>query len=405
MRSAANLRRWRRCVAGVLLALIAVGMRSVSGQPAPLELVYTAPQDCDLDQPDLRSPRQVWPELFDAARERIDIEQYYLTDGEALRPILASLRRATERGVRLRVLVDASLQPGSQPVIDVLRGYRNTEVRVLPFAKLAGGIVHNKLLLVDGRLAYVGSQNFDWRALQHIHELGLRIAEPRLVAQLQALFDWDWAAQETLARSGQVVPLNRDRPLPQRDQQAYLVGSPPAFLPSGIGDAETELVRLISTAQRRLQVQLLLYAPLSHDERSFYAPIDNALRAAAARGVTIELLVSNWNTRARKIDWLKSLSLVPHMHVRIVSLPPARSGFIPYARVIHSKYMVLDDATLWLGTSNWLGGYFDRSRNVEIVVQDTALAQRAAAIHTQLWRSPYAEPIDVRKQYTPPRVF
>ena len=153
MRSTANLRRWCCCVSGVLLALLAVVVRTAAGQPASLELVYTAPQDCDLDQPDLRSPREVWPELFDAARERIDIEQYYLTDGEALRPVLASLRRATERGVRLRVLVDASLQQSSQPVIDLLRGYRNTEVRVLAFAKLAGGIVHNKLLLIDGRLA------------------------------------------------------------------------------------------------------------------------------------------------------------------------------------------------------------------------------------------------------------
>jgi phosphatidylserine/phosphatidylglycerophosphate/cardiolipin synthase-like enzyme len=184
-----------------------------------------------------------------------------------------------------------------------------------------------------------------------------------------------------------------------------VVGSPLPYLPAGIADAEAELVRRIGAAKRRVQIQLLLYAPLSHDERSFYPTIDNALRAAAVRGVAVELLVSSWNTREPKIRWLKSLALVPGVQVRIVSLPPAPSGFIPYARVIHSKYMVVDSSTLWLGTSNWLGGYFDRSRNVEIVIHHAGLAQQAAAVHDQLWRSRHAEPIDVSREYTPPRVF
>ena len=399
-----------RCVRCLVVArcVIVAGLlytTPVWAAPPQLELVYTAPQGCDLEQPDLRSPRIVWPELFDAARERIDIEQYYLTDGDALRPIMASLRRATERGVRVRVLVDATLQAGSQPVIDQLRSFRNTQVRVLPFAQLMGGVVHNKMLLIDGRMAYLGSQNFDWRALVHIHELGLQIHDTRLSGQLQALFDIDWSLQEQLTRGLPVPPLRSQRPLPQREHDAYLVASPFAFLPSGIGDSETELVRLIGSAQQRLQIQLLLYAPLDHSERSFYAPIDTALRAAAARGVQVDLLVSNWNTRAPKIDWLKSLALVPRVHIRIVQLPPSPTGFIPFARVIHSKYMVVDDQTLWLGTSNWVGGYFDRSRNVEIIVRDARLAAQAATLHQRLWQSRHAEPIDIGKQYTPPRVF
>lgn len=396
----------RSLVRFFVCAWLGVSLLSRAFAQSPgLELVYSAPSECGLEQPGLRSPGVVWLELFDGARERIDIEQNYLTEGESLAPILASLRRATERGVRLRVLVDSTREAGSQAVIERLRGLRHTEVRVIAFTKLLGGVVHNKMLLVDGRRAFVGSQNFDWRALTHIHELGLRIDDARLVAQLQALFDWDWAAQPKLAAGQPVTPLQSGRPQPQREHSAYLLASPPAYLPAGIGDSETELVRLIGGATQRLQIQLLTYIPLSYRETSFYAPIDNALRAAAARGVRIELLVSNWNTRPRQIDWLKSLALVPGVQIRIVSLPPARSGFIPYARVIHSKYMVLDGKSLWLGTSNWAGGYFDNSRNVEVVVNDSGLATRAAVLHSQLWQSPYAEPIDVCKQYTPPRVF
>lgn len=398
------------CFVLCVACLVLPSTPSAPAQPASFELVYTPPAECDLQQPDLRSPQVVWPALFDSAQTHIDIEQFYLTDGPALRPVIASLRRATVRGVRLRVLVDATLQENSQPLIDELRSFPNTQVRIIPFRRLLGGVVHNKMLLVDGRRAYVGSQNFDWRSLTHIHELGLRIDDPRLSGQLQALFDMDWAMQATLEQGQPVPAKSRERPQstpaqPTPDPDAYLVASPPGYLPTGIGESEGELVRIIERAQRRLQIQLLLYAPLDQPERSFYSPIDTALRAAAARGVKIDLLVSDWNTRAPKIDWLKSLALVPGVQIKIVTLPEARSGFIPYARVIHAKYMVVDEALLWLGTSNWQGGYFDRSRNVEIVLKNPALAGRAAAIHTQLWQSRYAQPVDVTRRYIPPRVF
>ncbi len=389
------------CVAYLVLP----STQSAQGQPSPFELVYTTPAECDLQQPGLRSPQAVWTALFDSAQAQIDIEQFYLTDGPALRPVIASLRRATLRGVRLRVLVDATLQANSQPLIDELRSFPNTQVRIIPFRRLLGGVVHNKMLVIDGRRAYVGSQNFDWRSLSHIHELGLRIDDPHLSGQLQALFDMDWAMQATLEQ-GQPVPAKSREPSHSTPaQDAYLVASPPGYLPTGIGESEDALVRIIERAQRHLQIQLLLYAPLDQPERSFYPPIDTALRTAAARGVKIDLLVSDWNTRAPKIDWLKSLALVPGVQIKIVTLPPASRGFIPYARVIHAKYMVVDEALLWLGTSNWQGGYFDRSRNVEIVLQNTALAGRAATIHTQLWQSRYAQPIDVNRRYIPPRVF
>jgi hypothetical protein len=153
-----------------------------------------------------------------------------------------------------------------------------------------------------------------------------------------------------------------------------------------------------------LQIQLLDYSPLDFRRRRFYPPIDNALRAAAARGIAIELLVSDWNCDQPRIDWLKSLSLVPGVAVRIVTLPEAHRGFIDHARVAHAKYMVIDDALLWLGTSNWEGGYLDTSRNLELVVRDAVLASQAAAVHAQLWRSPYAAPLDVQRQYQHPKI-
>ncbi|MET0518051.1 MAG: phospholipase D-like domain-containing protein, partial [Burkholderiaceae bacterium] len=239
---------------------------------------------------------------------------------------------------------------------------------------------------------------------KHIHETGLRISDATVVAELQAIFEQDWQAQALIAQ-GQVVP-----PLPQPaeafdiNRPAFLLASPRAYNPPGVGDSETVLPRLLAEAQHEVRVQLLDYAPLSYapGQRPFYAVIDNAIRAALARGVKVKLMVSNWNTEAPAIAHLKSLAVLPNMELKIVTLPQAGSGFIPFARVIHTKTMVIDGKTAWVGTSNWSGGYLDKSRNLEMVLRSEPMAQRLAALHEQTWSSAYAVPIDIMKVYPKP---
>lgn len=80
------------------------------------------------------------------------------------------------------------------------------------------------------------------------------------------------------------------------------MASPRAYNPAGVIDSQAELPRLLADAKRRVRVQVMDYAPLSfgpEHSRPFYAVIDNALRGAAARGVQIELMVANWNTKSR----------------------------------------------------------------------------------------------------------
>lgn len=163
-------------------------------------------------------------------------------------------------------------------------------------------------------------------------------------------------------------------------------------------------MRLIGEAKRDLLIQVMEYSPLTFSPPwRLYSPIDDALRDAATRGVKVKLLVSHWSTEEPGVRYLQSLSLLPNVEIRVITVPEAASGPIPYARVAHSKYMVVDGETLWLGTSNWTGGYLDDSRNLEIVVRDPILAGRAAAVQRHLWDSPYASPLDPLKTYPSPR--
>lgn len=384
--------------------------QSAQAEPPRFELIYTQPEETELAQP-LRPPAPLWAAAFEGASKTIDIEQFYLAEqaGEALDPVLAGLEKAARRGVSVRVLVDIKMKKQSQPTLDRLAAWPNTQVRILDWSKLPtgnarqpGGIIHAKFWIVDGKLGYLGSQNFDWRSLSHIHELGVLIRDSVISAQLLAIFELDWLAAAMQAQGQQQPPLQPSaRQTADRTETGYLVASPPERLPAKVGCSEDELILLIGQATKRLQIQVMKYEPLDHRKR-YYAPIEQALRAAAARGVQVELLVSDWNTDAPGIRWLQSLSLVPGIAIKIATLPQAKRGFIPFARVIHSKYMVVDDGVLWLGTSNWQGGYLDESRNVELVVRSAELAAQAAALHSQLWASAYARPLDPVRSY--PRV-
>ncbi|WP_447776047.1 phospholipase D-like domain-containing protein [Pseudomonas chlororaphis] len=389
-------------LAGLLISPLVQADFAIPG----FELVHTVPVDTALGTADLRQPGPVWIELFDGAKSQIDIGQFYAADhpGSVLGKVIEHLEAAGKRGVKIRFLLEEKGLKLSDPAtLERLRAIPNLTFRVLPYARVSGGIIHAKYMVVDGKQAFIGSQNFDWRSLEHIHETGLRISDETTVAQVQAIFEQDWQAQAAVA-ANQPVPLPAPGQEPLR-RGNYLVASPQRYNPPGVGDSQLELPRLLAEAKNEVRVQLLDYAPLSYGPertRPYYAVIDNAVRAAAARGVSIKLLVSNWNTDKLELPYLKSLAVLPNVQVRIVTLPQASQGFIPYARVIHSKTMDIDGQVAWVGTSNWLGGYLDNSRNLEVVMHDSAMAKRIGELHAQLWDGPYAKPLELMAEYPDP---
>lgn len=108
-------------------------------------------------------------------------------DGEELLDmgIVRALERASRRGVRVRILL-----PISPAFLPSLRSYR-IEVRVL-----RSPYMHAKMMLSDGRVAIVGSQNLSTQSLERNREVGVEI-KGRLLRRLRAVFLQDWAAAHT----------------------------------------------------------------------------------------------------------------------------------------------------------------------------------------------------------------
>ncbi len=390
-----------------------------------LELVESWPLETEWDQPDIRDAAQVWVEMIRRASKTLEIAQFYLAheEGKAMGPILDELIKAGGRGVKVRLLVEKKFLGQSEAALDLLEGKPGIEIAALDLSKQTGGILHAKYFVVDRREVFVGSQNFDWRALSHIHEMGVRILDVEVALTLLRVFEADWA----FARHGEDRYQGAASPTPDRDrdglpdtsdprptkptwavrpgaglQQLFLVASPAKLNPAGIPTAADHLIRLIDGAKESVVVQLLTYAVWNYkgDRWTF---IDDALRRAAARGVKVRLNISHWAKSYPKIGALKSLMSNGGVPVMLNTIPEHSSGFIPYARVDHSKYMVVDGKVGWVGTSNWSGDYFTASRNVEVIFRAPAQVKRLARLFETGWNGPYVELLNPNKKYEPPR--
>jgi phosphatidylserine/phosphatidylglycerophosphate/cardiolipin synthase-like enzyme len=391
---------------GLVLAVTTTLAAACGSPPAPaapspaapaFELVETVPIETSLDDPGLRDASDVWADMIAGARTSIDLAQFYASNHQPsrLEPIVAALEAAVARGVRVRFLAEQSFVKTYPDTLDRLAragaSVRHLDLKAVPGA---GGVLHAKYFVVDDRDAFLGSQNFDWRALEHNYELGARVRDPAVAGGLAAIFAADWARA-----GGEPVP---DRRVPPPRGPITLVASPPELLPEGIPWDLPRIIQLLDSATATITVEALSY----HAEADGlpWNELEAPLLRAAQRGVHVQLVFADWSKRPATIGGLQKLARIPNIAIRLTTIPRWSGGFIPFARVTHAKVLVVDGKRAWLGTSNWAKDYFTQSRNLGLIIDEPTLAAQLASSFATLWQSPYAVPLDPDATYTPPQI-
>ncbi len=374
---------------------------SISGE-GTIDLVETAPIETSLDHADIPNADEVWLAMIGGAKRTIDIAQFYVANAPDTRlaSVIQAIESAAARKVVVRLLIDDKFYEKYPETADRLGRCESIAMRRIDVGATMGGVMHAKYFVVDGEEAYMGSQNFDWRSLTHIQELGVRIRHRGIAAAYESVFEMDWALAAgetagTLGSLGAKAAFGESSVVVQGGSaKVVAVASPTGWLPSGMKWDLPEIVAMIARAQRSVRIQLLTYKPSSRDGTPFL-DLDRPLRQAANRGVAVELLLADWCKRAGTLEPLQALKReVKNIEIRFVTIPPWSGGEIPFARVIHSKYMVVDGTRGWIGTSNWEGDYFTRSRNLGLVIDGAAFGGRLERLFGDLWDSEYAKGID-----------
>ena len=123
--------------------------------------------------------------LIGSARRTLDVYGEELQDPGMERALAAAARHM----VRVRLILPAPSGPDYDAAGVRLVTAAGVRVRRLPRSYL---YIHAKAIVADGRRAFVGSQNLSAASLDDNRELGIIVADQRVIGTLEDTFAGDW---------------------------------------------------------------------------------------------------------------------------------------------------------------------------------------------------------------------
>lgn len=267
------------------------------------------------------------------------IFQFYVfrTDATGWRFAEVLMRKARE-GVRVYFLYD---EIGSGIPREFLEELKSSGIKVCHFNSLSlkGRLQinfrnHRKILIVDGKMAYVGGLNIGddylglWQDLGEWRDTHLRLEGPSvLICQLAHTKDWYWCQKEELKLDWSIRPANENASV--------------MVIPSGPAD-EKQLcllahISMINSAKQRLWIA-----------NPYLVPPDSLLNAiilAALRGVDVRFIVPSYSDA-----WIVMIASQVYINKLLqhgVKVYRYTKGFL------HEKVVLVDNSFAVIGSANF----------------------------------------------------
>lgn len=290
---------------------------------------------------------------IDAAQSFVHLETYILAWDDATDGVLRALQRAASRGVEVRVLFDqvGSLKyPGYFTLGKRLRRAGINYRLMLPLApwrlrwRRPDLRNHRKLLVVDGTVAFMGSQNLIERSYllcknkkegrQWVDAMA-ELTGP-IVDSINMLFAVDWFTESDEVLEYAAPQGTLPTPLDDADSTNVL-----QLIPSGPGFTTEPNLRMFNSLVYNATEQIIICSPYFIPDESLL----EAITTASYRGVEVILLVSEQGDQLM-VHHAQSAyyQTLLEAGVRIFQFPK------PY--VLHTKFLLADP-----GTEHCLGAF------------------------------------------------
>jgi cardiolipin synthase C len=386
--------------------------------------------------------------LADHARQSIDV-QYFIWSTDNIGILAAeALLRAAERGVRVRVIVDALLIDAPDASLLALAQHPKVEIRIYnpkPLWSLVGDLrgfnqrMHDKTVIIDGKLAITGGRNMAAEYYDYNREYNFRdrdvLVLGEVVKAMQASFERFWASDlsrkvedlrggmepmgdaEVRRVYGELREYARQPANFPPEVRAAIAGVAAAFpqvardvvwakvdfisdVPGkndkaglrGGGATAAALARLVEGARTRVLIQSP-YLVLS--ERAM-----DLFRETRARGVHVRISTNS----LASTDNIQAFSGYRNQRGRLLGMGLAIYEYKPDAAVqrellrpfpaaqrkppvfsLHAKTMVVDGRIVYIGTFNFDPRSENLNTEVGVIIDDHRLARAVeSAIETDM---------------------
>ena len=326
-------------------------------------VVRTRLQAGNLIQP-LEDGENAYPAMLSAivrARSSINLSSY-IFDGDGIGgEFVRQLRSAADRGVEVRVIIDAMGEKYSR--VSALKQLSGSKVRAVSYLPLSDGAHinlrnHRKLLIIDGQEAFTGGMNISsrhqpttvppGRAIQDMH---FSISGP-VVNDMQRAFLKDWHFV-----TGEILDSPRFFPVIGNQGSALV-----RCISDGPDSDYRKLEMIIMGALSCARQRVLIMTPYFIPDR----PLVSALITTALRGVEVKIVlpsrnnlpIVHWATRAMLAELLAN-------DVRVYYQPP------PF---VHTKLLLVDDMWSMIGSANLDPRSLRLNFELNLSIFDNALA-------------------------------
>lgn len=319
----------------------------------------------------LRSGTQYFPALarsIEQARTEIYLETYLFADDPTGRSIAAALCRASQRGVRVHVLLDGfgakdMAAPLRQRMLDAGVGLLVYRQKISPLTLRRHRLrrMHRKIAVVDGCIAFVGGINVidDMNTPSQVpprYDYAVQIEGPLLAPiHYEVTRLWRWVALANLQRRWRQAGRTEVDSSPKGTQRAALL------VRDNIrhrGDIEEAYLEAIESAREEIIIANAYFLPGRRFRR--------ALGSAAGRGVRVVLLLQG------RVEYMllhyASRALYGTLLDAGVEIHEYHESFL------HSKVAVIDGLWATVGSSNIDPFSLTLAREANIVVIDTVFS-------------------------------
>lgn len=324
----------------------------------------------------------------DRAEHSVHVEIYIMSWDDTTAPFFCALERAVARGVKVRLLFD-HVGSWKYPGYFTL-GRRLTRIGVdwhvtLPLQPWKWRFRrpdlrnHRKMLLIDGRTGFIGSQNMidssyllgtnRRRGLNWI-DLMVELTGP-VVSSMEMVFATDWYSETDEALD--LFELAASPALPQHRGSSTNVLQ---LVPSGPGYTTEPNLRLFNSIVHHAKERLVLCSP-------YFIPDETLLEAvttACYRGVRVELYVNESSDQF-------IVSHAQSSYYQGLLEAGVQIYRYPAPAILHSKFMLADpdtdNAVGVLGSSNMDMRSFGLNYEVSLLVARGDLIEQLAALALQ----------------------
>lgn len=280
-------------------------------------------------------------DAINSAEKSILVKMFLFSDPELIDAIIA----AKGRGVKVKVMLNPARRNGEDENAETRARLESAGI-IVRDSNPAFIITHEKSMVIDDKLAFVKSLNWETKNLTETRDYAIITSHPREVEEIMLCFDADWHRNE------------------------FDPGNEVNLIWCSL-NGRAKIAHFIDQAQHSLFIQ---------NERFQDLVIIERIVRAASRGVKVHVMAAPPHTlkKEKLVEGVGGLRIMNDVGIKIHKLKHLK---------LHGKMLLADGCRAIIGSINLAPGSFDHRRELAIEVHDEDVIERLKKIAHHDWEN------------------